>query len=246
MNSFRSDHSTVTGLSVATENQVNVVSRSFAIVPAAGESRRMGQPKLLLPWRNWTLIDQVLQAWTLSQVDQIVVVVRSDDSPLQEACGRWPVHLVRTLETPQDMKASVCFGLSFLEQHWKPAADDRCFIAPADLPGLTCNIIDQLLQADADSSAIKVPQFGSRSGHPVLLPWSITEQIHRLPDDKGVNHVVDTNPQQIVEFQEQDYFSDVDTCQDYEQLRNQEQQPAISRTDHTDDITDRTSPVSDD
>ena len=42
-------------------------TRSFAVVPAAGRSRRMGRPKLLLPWGESTIIQQVLGAWRASQ-----------------------------------------------------------------------------------------------------------------------------------------------------------------------------------
>ena len=53
--------------------------RTFAIVPAAGHSRRMGQAKLLLPWAVGTVIDSVLQAWTTSSVDRTYIVVRAAD-----------------------------------------------------------------------------------------------------------------------------------------------------------------------
>jgi molybdenum cofactor cytidylyltransferase len=58
--------------------------RSFAIVPAAGRSARMGAPKLLLPLGDRPVIDWVLAAWTASRVTRTVVVVRADDAPLLE------------------------------------------------------------------------------------------------------------------------------------------------------------------
>src|SRR5690606_37389168 len=49
--------------------------RSFAILPAAGQSRRMGAPKLLLPWGETTLIGEVIRSWKDSRVDQVLVVI---------------------------------------------------------------------------------------------------------------------------------------------------------------------------
>ena len=63
----------------------------FGIIPAAGQSLRMGpQHKLLLPWKNASVIDQVLLAWTESHADRVVVIVLKDDAQLQKACRRWP------------------------------------------------------------------------------------------------------------------------------------------------------------
>ena len=201
--------------SQATVNKVIAVSRSYSIVPAAGRSRRMGRPKLLLPWGNWTLIDQLLQAWTDSAVDHTVVVVRADDDELRAACSRWPVHVVRPLNPPQDMKESVQIGLRFLEQRWQPKNEDRCFVAPADLPGLTSRVINRLIEANADPAAVTIPHFGKRQGHPALLAWPVTQQIFDLPDDLGINQVMKQNPRHVVSFPGSDYFGDVDTQDEY-------------------------------
>jgi len=71
--------------------------RAFAIVPAAGLSRRMGAPKLLLPWGSATVIEAVVARWRASPVERIVVVVRRDDQPLQERLrGQFPKPLAKT------------------------------------------------------------------------------------------------------------------------------------------------------
>ena len=52
---------------------------SFAIIPAAGRSQRMGEPKLLLPWGQSTIIEHVLAVWCASRVEAVVMVVHPDD-----------------------------------------------------------------------------------------------------------------------------------------------------------------------
>src|ERR1043165_1578126 len=59
--------------------------RCFALVPAAGYSVRMGEPKLLLPVAGRPLIEHTLEAWQRSQVDRIVVVIRPGDQALAVA-----------------------------------------------------------------------------------------------------------------------------------------------------------------
>lgn len=192
-------------------------NKCYAIVPAAGRSRRMGQPKLLLPWGSGKLIDRVLEAWTSSRVDHVVVVIRRDDAELCRACERWPVNVVQPATEPPDMKASVQVGLRHLASQYRPADDDRCFIAPADLPALSSKLIDRLIQTDSDTSTIVVPQFGERQGHPALLPWKMTGEVFQLADDEGVDRLVARHSKAVVEFAAQEAVNDVDTPQEYRQ-----------------------------
>jgi len=178
----------------------------------------MGKPKLLLPWQGKTVMDHVLQVWTTSDVTETVVVIRRDDVELQRVCARWPVAIVQPSEAPADMKASVQAGLRFLEQHHEPSATDHCFIAPADLPTLQQGIIPPLLAAPKDPNHLIVPQFGGKQGHPVLLPWPLTSEIHTLAADQGVDTLVARHPQTIVPFPAADRVTDVDTPAEYQMV----------------------------
>ena len=65
--------------------------RSFALIPAAGHSLRMGQPKLLMPVEGRPLILHMLAAWQASKVERVVVVVRPDDEQLADSRQQPPV-----------------------------------------------------------------------------------------------------------------------------------------------------------
>jgi len=193
----------------------------YAIIPAAGKSERMGQSKLMLPWPtpvqpDGLLIDSVLRAWTSSCVTRIVVVVRSDDKQLAVACRRWPVTLLQPATPPIDMKASVQLAVSFLNDVYQPDATSRCFVAPADLPALTHEIIDRLAATSFDSERIVVPSFGSRQGHPALLPWAMMSEVLTLLDDQGIDQIVKRHDKTIVSFPATDLVDDVDTPEEYE------------------------------
>ena len=59
----------------------------FAVVPAAGESRRMGRAKLLLPVGEKTVIARLLDVLDREDVSACVVVIRPGDESLQ-----WQSH----------------------------------------------------------------------------------------------------------------------------------------------------------
>jgi len=195
----------------------------FAIVPAAGKSHRMGEPKLLLPWgraaSETTVIDHVLSAWTNTRVSEVVVVVRRDDEPLRSACEHWPVTTLLA-EAPRDMKASVQLGLSYLDEKHSPTDKDKCFVAPADLPAISSSVIEQLLDCVAAETDIVMPQFGVQPGHPTLIPWPVTREIFKLSDNEGVNAIVGRHPKTYVHFPASMAITDIDTPEEYRQARD--------------------------
>lgn len=179
----------------------------------------MGCPKLLLPWGDGLVIDRVLKAWTDSRVARVVIIVRRDDHPLRDACGRWPVTILQPPDDPPDMKASLRYGMQHLSEHESPAAGDGCFVSPADLPTLSSVVIDRLLEAYISHPGVTVPRFGTKSGHPPLLPWSICAEIDRLEADEGMDALIGRCGPRFVDFPATWATPDIDTPEDYRLLR---------------------------
>ncbi len=193
--------------------------RNFAIVPAAGLSLRMGkQHKLLLPWNDGQVIDAVLQAWTKSRIDAVAVVVRRGDTALQRACQRWPIALVTPEVDPSDMKMSIGYGLEHLASKFQPGDQDRWLVAPADLPLLSSELINQLVAAGATPEDIVVPRFGSRSGHPVSFPWLLRAKVANIPVDSGLNWLLAHHPTQWIDLPADLRPADIDTPEEYQRL----------------------------
>jgi molybdenum cofactor cytidylyltransferase len=196
--------------------------RAFAIVPAAGDSLRMRQPKLLLPWQEKPLIEHVLAAWKSSLVRATVVVIRPDDNELAAVAEKAGVLLVRPPLPPPDMRASVSFGLGEIRRLFDPQAHDAWLVAPADLPRLSTQVIDRLITEHvAQPDAALVPVAGSRRGHPVLFPWHWTTRVRHLEPDEGLNALLRDGVSREIDcadLLEPAAFDDVDTPQDYDRL----------------------------
>ena len=175
--------------------------------------------KLLLPWGDATVIDQVLRAWTRSLVTRVVVIVRRDDSGLQEVCRRWGnVDLVIPEDDPPDMKRSVELGLQQIAAVYSPEDSDRWVVAPADLPTLASPLINRLIEASLDSDSIVVPRFGDRRGHPISVPWALARDVFTLRVDQGINGLIALHPVQWLELPANEYPDDIDTPSDYSRL----------------------------
>lgn len=166
---------------------------------------------------DFCVMDQVLRAWTTSRVDQTVVVLREEDQKLRDVCEAWPVHVVGVPRTTVDMKETVLVGIQYLRKHFTPSLDERCFVAPADLPGLSSAVIDRIATTSSSPVQVVVPYFGEKQGHPVLLPWNILQRADTLGPDEGINALVERHAQICIRFAADQRVRDVDTPAEFEE-----------------------------
>jgi molybdenum cofactor cytidylyltransferase len=198
--------------------------RSFAIVPAAGHSVRMGQPKLLMPIAGQPLILHALAAWRESRVTRTIVVVRPDDPPLAQLLRREAVEVVVPPVAPPDMKASIQFGIEHITALHRPLPGDSWLVAPADMPGLSPAMIRELLRVAAEEpERVLIPTLASKRGHPVLLPWFLAEQLATLASDEGLHSLIERNQPLLVPCdpfvdRNEPAFADIDTPGDLAQF----------------------------
>jgi molybdenum cofactor cytidylyltransferase len=101
-------------------------------------------------------------------------------------------------------------------QKLRPSSIDRFFVAPSDTPTISSEIITRLAATFASPETIVVPTFAGRSGHPVLLPWSLSQEIFALGENEGVDQVVSRHSQLMVEFEADQRVGDVDTPDEYQ------------------------------
>lgn len=190
--------------------------RIFAVIPAAGHSRRMGQPKLLLPLGGATIISLILRTLSIPEIAGTVVVVRKDDEPLQAAARDEGALVVQPAEDPPDMRTSVTHALRAIQDRWHPDPQDGWMLSPADHPALDHELIRSLSrQWQKTSESILVPVIQGRRGHPTVFAWNLADEIARIPEGQGLNWLLGRHPVQELAVTCAGIFDDLDTPNDY-------------------------------
>jgi molybdenum cofactor cytidylyltransferase len=197
------------------------MSRIFALIPAAGHSRRMQAPKLLLPVHGRRVIDHLLDA-LIPSADAVFILVRRSDTPLKEALTAHPaVHIVEPASDPPEMRSSVELLLDEVALRCSPAAEDGWLLTPADHPVVHPGVVQDIISHfAADPEAIHIPTFNGRGGHPTLFPWSFARRVKQLPQGEGLNSFRRL-PGVRTSFHPTDEPSvlwDLDTPEDYQRL----------------------------
>ena len=195
--------------------------RLFAVVPAAGMSRRMGQPKLLLPLGDSTVIDRLLSTLKIPQISDTIVVVRPDDDNLAAQIAPHRATVVQPAVPPPDMRDSVQIAIDEIRRQYAPHDDDGWILIPADHPILDRECLSEIIDAwNKSDSDILIPRYQQRRGHPTILRWKIAGETHTIPPDKGLNWLV-RRYEESTEFFESRHEAvvvDLDTPQDYDRL----------------------------
>jgi molybdenum cofactor cytidylyltransferase len=192
---------------------------TFAVVPAAGHSSRMGRPKLSLRLGDRTVLEHVVAALRAGGVDHVVVVVGPHvaDLALPATLAGADVYLLP--EPTPDMRTTVERGLLWLEEQYRPRPEDLWLLAPADHPTLNPAVVRQLLETGNESRSIVVPVHGGRRGHPTLLAWRHVAGIRALPAGVGINAYLREQPVFEMPVADAGVLADLDTPEDWERIR---------------------------
>lgn len=182
----------------------------------------MGRPKLALPVGGKTVLEQVIAALREANIETILTVLGpqvADLQPLAEQAGA--TVLVLPAATP-DMRATIEFGLRWLEETLRPAPTDHWLLVPADHPTLRADVVQSLAEAQTahPEQSIFIPTYDGQRGHPTLIGWRHVAGIRQLPPDQGLNTYLRQQQDQTheVPVATADVLLDLDTPADYERL----------------------------
>ncbi|MBI3951209.1 MAG: nucleotidyltransferase family protein [Acidobacteria bacterium] len=157
-----------------------------AILLAAGESRRMGRLKQLLPFGSKTVIETCLENLLASKADEVIVVLGHRYDEVRAQIQHLPVKCVFNLDYQQGMSTSVKAGVRSVG-----AGAQAVLIALVDQPLVTSGIIDQLIDAYmTEGKKVVIPEFDGRSGHPILIDLAYRDEILKIDPRSGLRRVV--------------------------------------------------------
>ena len=136
-----------------------------ALILAAGQSKRMGQPKMLLPWGEKTVLEQVIHTFKAADVDDILVIIGGDREQVEALVG----GSARTVFNPEYAKGEMLSSLQAGLAEIKLGAE-AILIGLGDQPQVQERSVRLVVEAYHESGAsIVVPSFQMQRGHPWLF-----------------------------------------------------------------------------
>ena len=185
----------------------------WAVILAAGESRRMGTQKLLLPFGEVTVIEAVVRTALASRVDRALAVLGSGRDAVRLKLAPYGVEFAVNEDFAKGMLSSVQAGFKAL-----PAAAEAAVVMLGDQPFLPAKVVDAIVEAYGESrKGIVVPAFRGRRGHPVLIDLRYRDEVLALDPAEGLRQLMRAHPEAIFEAEVEDanILRDLDVPEDY-------------------------------
>lgn len=188
--------------------------RVSAILLAAGESKRMGMNKLMLPWGKETVLEHCLDVLLRSQITEVIVVLSQRTNTLRSHLRGTRVKVVMNHHYKRGMSTSIRTGLRALGQK-----SQGILIALGDQPLLRTSTVNALIRAfGRGKKRIVLPTFKGRRGHPVLFDRRYERELLRLRKDVGARFLLQKHSESVLEVRtkSEGVLLDMDTWKDYQ------------------------------
>jgi molybdenum cofactor cytidylyltransferase len=150
------------------------------IILAGGLSRRLGQPKQMLPYRGGTLLEHAIrEAEAVTALTPLVGVLPPGDAVPDPGATR---TLIVRRQREGGCSASLAAGLTAL-----PPGIDALVVLPSDPPGLGRDLIRLAVDAwlERRSRALTL-RFQGVPGHPLIFAASLLPTLAELRGDKAM------------------------------------------------------------
>jgi molybdenum cofactor cytidylyltransferase len=191
--------------------------RVTAVIPAAGESRRMGRNKLLLPWGETTVLEQTLATLAATSVYDRVVVSGHDPAAIT---ARAAAAGARVLHNP-DFAIGMLSSVQVAVRQLGPDVE-AVLVMLGDQPMVSPEVIDRLIAAYATGpQGLVAPYYQGQRGNPVLIDRRYFDELLALPADSAPRNLLQRHGGDIrkVEIDRPAILHDLDRPEDYERWK---------------------------
>ena len=150
-----------------------------AVIMAGGASRRLGQPKAMLPLLDGSVLSVTVNRLIALGIDTVVVV----HPDLAEDAATLPCPVVANPRPDDGRTGSLHLGLAHLN-----APLTEVLVCPVDRPGWDGEVLEQLLAAAGEAV---VPVYDGRSGHPLLVRGQAVSRLGALDVDAPLREALE-------------------------------------------------------
>jgi len=187
-----------------------------AVILAAGQSRRMGRNKMLLPYGASTVLETIVtEVAACPTVTDVVVVTGHESDRITALLASYPVRCAfNPAYALAEMLVSLQVGLRALFAE-TPAA----LVVPGDHPRLRREVIQRVVEA-YQPGALVTPSYQMKRGHPILIDQAWWGALLALPETATLRDFIRAHEDHIryVVVETDSVLKDVDTPEEYNEL----------------------------
>ncbi len=193
------------------------MSRTAAIVLAAGNSSRLGRPKQLVLYRGQTLLTHTTTEIGKAGLDPVVVVTGAFHAAVSEVLRGQALDILFNPAWETGMASGIVCGLSHLLMGHSDVA--AVIISVCDQPYISSGLLLQLINAHvASGKGIVACTYADDMGTPVLFAHAYFQQLLKLSGSEGAKKILRQHLADLALVNFPDGHIDIDTAEDLQHL----------------------------
>ena len=186
-----------------------------AVILAAGESSRLGQPKQLVQFRGKSLVSRAIDAAIEAGCSPITIVLGSDSKKIEDELAGTGVAIVINESWRAGIGTSIRAGAQNLLSQAPNL--EAIVLLVCDQPFVDARVIKGLIELrQKTDKSIVASAYSGTLGVPALFDRSCFQELLALGDDTGAKSIIMRNRGRVAEFPFPQGEIDIDTVADYE------------------------------
>jgi molybdenum cofactor cytidylyltransferase len=168
-----------------------------AVILSGGESRRMGSPKALIPFRGKTFLQHLLDAATNPRIAPVIVVLGPHAEQIRQQVPLDPASVVIN----QNWQLGQLSSIQAAVRHLAPKPEiDGMMLFLVDHPLISPQLVEKLAaEFYRTGRPIVLPTYHAKRGHPVIFSRALFDELLAAPLDQGARVVVWAHAAEVLE-----------------------------------------------
>ena len=197
------------------------------VILAAGDSKRMGYPKALLPLEDEIFLTRILRVLKEAGCARPRLILGRDADIVRERICDFQTDILVNPDPDRGQLSSIQMGISGLSEKFEAA-----MLWPVDQPAVSAELTRRLVGLFvAGKCRIAVPFRDGKRGHPAIFHRTMFHEFMNAPMEKGAKGIISRYESEtcFLPTDESAAFKDIDTPSDYEELTGQSLESTIGK-----------------
>ncbi len=203
------------------------------VILAAGSSQRLGEPKQLLPWKQSTLIENVVDIALALPCEPVIVVLGAENERLKPVIPV-DVKVVINNRWPEGVASSIREGVGGLKKLY-PESQGVLFMS-CDQPLIREDHLRKMLMLfEQSDKTIVAAEYAGTVGIPVIFTRAWFSELTLLKGDQGAKILFEKNSDELTTLSIPEAQWDIDDWETYHQLRSMDMGKDITQSKYRED-----------